>query len=277
MFPSFLITFRETLEASLVIGILFTLLAKTRQLSYRTYVWKGVGMGIGFAVLLAVFLKLILGGLSGRSEGIFEGVLMLVTAAFLTWMILWVHRQRDIKKKLREKVILHIQGGYGKGIMLLAGSAILREGTETVLYLQASSLTGETNQITGALLGILLAAALGYAIFRFAVRVNLSLIFNLTSIFLILFAAGLVSQAVHEFQEVGIVPIYSFDPLFNISSILDHKSILGSLLRTIFGYTSRPTTLELVSFGGYIIFILWLERFTDRLLLAKSRSARYSL
>ncbi|MBI2431226.1 MAG: FTR1 family protein [Candidatus Levybacteria bacterium] len=266
MFAAGLITFRETLEAVLVIGIVLTFIVKTNQHVFKRFVVRGVAAGIGVAVVLGFALDIFFGGLSGKTEEIFEGVLMFVTAGFLTWMILWVHRQKDVAKKIKEKVALHAEKGYGLGIFILVSTSVLREGVETVLYLKASSLIGATNQLFGAIIGIIAALGLGYGLFKWAIGVNLSRVFTVTSVFLLLFAAGLVGHGVHEFQEAGLLPIFSFDPVLNISNILDHKSTVGGLLRVVFGYTSRPTMLELVSYGSYIAFVFWLERLTDRLL-----------
>lgn len=270
MFAAGLITFRETLEVVLVVGIVLTLLSKTKQTKFAKFVWRGVFAGIVISLSLAFLLQQFFGGLSGKKEELFEGILMFVTAAFLTWMILWVHRQKEVARRIRERVSRHIQEGYGIGIFVLAATSVFREGTETVLYLKASSVAGATNQLSGAVVGIILALTLGYLLFRFAMRVNLNVLFNVTSIFLLLFAAGLVSHGVHEFQEAGLLPIFSFDPILNLSHILDHKSIVGSFLSTLFGYTSKPTILEIASYGSYIAFIFWLERTTDRLLAKKS-------
>lgn len=269
MFSSLLITFRETLEAALVVGIVLTFLTKTNQLQFKKYVWQGVGVGILAAVFLAFILEIFFKTFEGATEQIFEGILMLVTAGFLTWMILWIHRQKDVAKKLKAKVAEHAKKGYGWGILILVSTAVFREGTETVLYLKASSLTGVTGQLLGAALGIGTALLLGYGLFRWALRVNLQLVFNITSVFLIMFAAGLVSHGIHEFQELGIVPVFPIDPVINLSNILDHNSTLGQFLRTLFGYTSKPTVFEIVSYIGYIFFILWLQKATTLALSKK--------
>lgn len=269
MFAAGLITFRETLEAALVVGIVLTFLTKTNQHTFKKFVWRGIGVGIFISVVLAFTLETFFGGFTGKIEEIFEGVLMLITASFLTWMILWVHRQKDVAKKIKEKVALHVEKGYGFGIFTLVASSVFREGTETVLYLKAASFASGTNQFVGAILGIVLATVFGFFLFRWALRVNISLVFNITSVFLLLFAAGLVAHGVHEFQEAGFLPIFSFDPVFNFSYILDHKSAVGSFLRTLFGYTSKPTILELVSYGSYIGFVFWLQRTTDRMLVRR--------
>lgn len=272
MFSSGIITFRETLEATLVVGILLSYLTKTNQNFLKKYVWHGVFIGTFGSILLAVVLNLFFGGLSGKTEEVFEGLLMFVTAGFLTWMILWVHRQKEMVKRLKAKIISHAEKGFKTGIVILTATAVLREGTETVLYLKATSMVGGGNQFFGAAFGLIIALVLGYALFRFSTRFRIATIFNVTGIFLLLFAAGLVSHGVHEFQEAGILPVFAFDPVFNISGILNHKETVGSFLRTLFGYTSKPTILELVSYAFYILFILWFEKFTDRLITSDSPS-----
>jgi len=269
MFPALLITLRETLEAAIVVGIVLTFLAKTDQSVFKRYVWSGVGIGIFAAVLLALGLELFYAGFEGAREAIFEGVLMFVTAGFITWMIMWVHRQKDVARKLKEQVAHHVSKNYGIGIAVLVAVAVWREGVETVLYLKSSSILGQSGQFIGAILGIAAAIMLAYILFRFALRADLSVVFNVTSVFLIMFAAGLVAHGVHEFQEVGFLPVFAFDPVLNLSSILDHRGTLGSFLRILFGYTATPTLLEISAYATSIAFILWLKRFTDRLLLAK--------
>lgn len=270
MLSALLITFRETLEAALVVGIVFTLLVKTNQMVFKKYVFMGVAVGVLISVMLAITLSTFFGGFTGRNEQLFEGTLMLVTVGFLTWMILWVHRQKDIVKKIKEKVTVHAEKGYGLGIFFLVATSVLREGTESVLYLKASSLAGASNQFMGGIIGIFSAVVLAYVLFKLTIKVNIQKIFTITNIFLLLFASGLVSHGVHEFQEAGIFPIFSFDPLINVSSLLNHKEGIGSILRVLFGYTSKPTIFEVVSYVLFVLFIIWLERKTDGLLIKRS-------
>ena len=276
MFAAGLITFRETLEAALVVGILLSFLYKTHQPLLKKYVWLGVFFGVGFSIILSILLKVFFGGLSGTSEQLFEGILMFVTAGFLTWMILWVHRQKGMAKKIEEKAAYHIATGFPLGLTLLTFTSVMREGVETALYLQAVSSLGGGNQLLGAGVGIVIALAIGYGIFRFSVRMNLIRLLKISGAVLLLFAAGLVAHGVHEFQEIGLLPIFSFDPMINISHILDNNSFIGSLLRTLFGYTAKPTMLELFAYSIYIFIIFSLEQITDRLLLAKQIKPRVS-
>ena len=269
MFGAGLITFCETLEAALVVGIIVSILTKTNLEFYKKFVIWGVGTGILSAVILSYVLNSMFGGLPDSIEPIFEGSLMFITAGFLTWMILWVHRQKDMITHIKTKITKHAKEGYGLGIFFLTLTSILREGTEAVLYLKATSLSGSSNQLWGAGVGILLALFIGVLTYYSVLKINIKKVFTITSLFLILFAAGMVMHGVHEFQEVHLLPIFLFDPLFNVSQFLDHESTFGSFLRILFGYTSKPTVLELVSYGSYLIFIFWLEGITDRMIAKK--------
>lgn len=266
MFSAGLVTFREALEVALVVGIILTFLTRTHQFSFKKYVWLGVGIGILLSLTIALILQIFFGGFEGRTEEIFEGILMFITAGFLTWMILWVHRQKGVAKKIESQVQQHIAKGFPLGLFFLTLTSVMREGVETVFYLRAISVVDGQYQFMGAIIGAVLAIAIGFAIFKFSMRVNLTRVLKISGAFLLLFAAGLVAHGVHEFQEVGLMPIFSFDPLINITHILDHNSTVGSILRTLFGYTAKPTLLELVAYASYIFLIFVLELFTARLL-----------
>lgn len=266
MFSSFLITFRETLEATFVIGIILSLLVKTNQHAFKKYVGYGVLGGVIVSLFLGQIIQMFFGGLEGRSEQIFEGSLMFITTGFLTWMILWVHRQKEHIAHMKKKVTEHIGKGFGWGIALVTFVSIIREGIETVLYLKATSFSSGGNQLVGILSGMVIAVLVGYIIFRWALHHKITMVFKTTSVLLLLFAAGMVMHGVHEFQEAGILPLFAIDPLLNISKFLDHEEGFGSFLHALFGYTSKPTVLEIASYGVYVYVIFWLEKFTDKLI-----------
>lgn len=264
MLPSLLITFRETIEAALVIGFIFTILNKTGKTELNKYVWYGIAAGIIVSALLALIIEIFFGVLPDSYEALFEGILMFITAAFITWMILWIHRQKNTLNNLKTKLKTHIDKGYTLGIIMLTSSAIIREGTETVLYLKTSSVIGITDQLTGGILGILTALTLSFILGSLASKINIKHIFNFTSIFLILFAAGLISHGIHEFQELGIVPVFRFDPVYNITSFIDHSGGFGSILRSLFGFSSRPTLLEIISYAIYLGIIIKILKIRPR-------------
>jgi high-affinity iron transporter len=145
--------------------------------------------------------------------------------------------------------------------------AILREGIETVIFLGSASFTSADNTMIGAVAGIVVAIIAGYAIFVGAMNVNLKQFFTLTSLLLILFAAGLVAYGVHELQEAGVIPIviehvWDLNPPLHADGsypLFHENGHIGSLLKGLFGYNGNPSLIEVVSYLGYLglVVVLW--------------------
>jgi high-affinity iron transporter len=137
----------------------------------------------------------------------------------------------------------------------LACLAVFREGLETALFLAANTFAADaTGTLVGALIGIALAVAAGVLIYASAVRLNVQLFFNITSVLLIVFAAGLLAHGVHEFQAIGWLPLTSV--AWDSRWLLDHQSTGGSIVRSLIGYTAQPTWLEVAAYSGYWIVVL---------------------
>jgi high-affinity iron transporter len=267
MIPSLIITFRETLEAALVVGIVLSYLVRTRQTQYNIIVYLGIASGIIASIIGAIVFNLIAGGFSGRAEKIFEGITMLVGALLLTTMILWMMKQKHIAQALEHRVATELTKTHSLGLGLLVFIAILREGIETVIFLSAASLVSANNSMFGALAGIVAAIILGYAIFLGSMKINIKKFFNITSILLILFAAGLVAHGIHELQEAQIIPtvrehIWNINPAVNPDGsypLLHEKGNFGSILKSLFGYNGNPSLVEVLSYLAYLafVFVLW--------------------
>ena len=206
MLAGFIIAFRESLEASLVIGIVLSYLQRTKQTVYNNVVYIAVVSGIVASIIGAIIFQRIAGGFEGSAEAIFEGVTMFLGAILLTTMILWMLRQKQVTQKLEQKVQSKIEDAKSFELFLLVFIAILREGIETIIFLNVAVRISEYGTLAGALAGLVAAIVLGYAIFVASKKINLKKFFTYTSILLILFAAGLVAHGIHEFQEVGIIP-----------------------------------------------------------------------
>ena len=207
MIPSFIITFRETLEAALIVGVILSYLFKIRQIKYNNIVYVGIGSAIVASIIGAIIFNNLAGGFTGRAEEIFEGVTMLVGAVLLTTMIIWMMKQKQMMVKLEDKVATEIGEAHKFGIFSLVFIAVLREGVETVIFLEAANFVSSGNNLVGALAGIIAAIFVGYLMFVAARRINIKKFFNVTSILLILFAAGLIAHGIHEFEEAGVIPI----------------------------------------------------------------------
>ena len=262
MIESFLVTSRETLEASLVVGIVLAYLNKTNNQSYKKSVYYGIAFGILASIFSAVVFTVFAGGFEGRAEEIFEGTTMLIGAFLLTTMILWMMQQRHIAREIEGKVEKHLMGSQPLfshlGIFMLIFIAIIREGIETVILLNAINYASGINFIGGTL-GIIAAIIAGYLFFISTRKINLKKLFNISSILLILFAAGLVAHGIHEFEEAGAVSgIVS--PLFDINPILNEKGLVGSFLKGLFGYNGNPSLLEVIGYVSYLGLIFYLYK-----------------
>lgn len=261
MIESFLITSRETLEASLVVGIVLAYLNRTNNQSYKKTVYYGILFGILASILSAFIFTIFAHGFEGKAEKIFEGTTMLIGAFLLTTMILWMMRQKHILKKIEGRVEKHLMGAplfSHIGIFMVIFIAIIREGVEAVIFLNAINYASGINFLGGTL-GIIAAIAVGYLFFVSTRKINLKKLFSVSSILLILFAAGLTAHGIHEFEEAGVVRGI-IAPLFDINHILDEKGVLGSFLKGLFGYNGNPSLLEVMAYSSYLILILYLYR-----------------
>ncbi|MCH8902525.1 MAG: FTR1 family protein [Bacteroidetes bacterium] len=267
MLQSFVVTLRETLEAALIVGIVLSYLAKIKQTQYNKLIFISVGAGILASIIFAFVFTQLASGFEGRNEEIFEGVTMLITVVFLTFMILWMLRNKQISTDLQNKIDVAVKGSYKYGLFILVFIAIFREGIETVLYLWGIDRVNDGINIISALSGIVVAIVLGYIIFRTSLRVNLKVFFNLTSTLLIFFAAGLLAHGVHELQEAGVIPIvtehvWDINPPVveeGVFPLLHEKGFIGGFMKDLFGYNGNPSLIEVVSYFLYFIvaFGLW--------------------
>jgi high-affinity iron transporter len=197
----------------------------------------------------------------GRAEEIFEGITMLVAAILLTWMIVWMRRQSATLQKEIESDVAKASSGQDNrwALFWLAFLAVGREGLELVLFLTAVQMTTDAIQtILGTILGLMLAIALGWAIFASSKRMSLRLFFNVTNILLVLFAAGLLAHGVHEFNEAGIIPPV-IEHIWDVNPILDEKQPIGQLLTALFGYNGNPALTEMLAYLVYFFgaWALW--------------------
>jgi len=256
MFPSYLLSLREGLEAALLIGIVLGTLRKLNQQQLRPTVWAGAISAIFVSLVAAWVLNQLGANFEGKAEEIYEGITMLFAAGVLTWMIFWMQRQaRGLKTGLELDVRRATLKSGAKALFLLAFLAVVREGIELVLFLTAAAMTTSSQQtLIGALLGLGTAIFLGWLLFTTTIKLNLASFFKVTSVLLIFFAAGLVAYGVHEFNEAGLIPPI-IEHVWDINHILDEKSVLGSLLKTLFGYNGNPSLSEVLAYLAYFVLI----------------------
>lgn len=273
MIASFMITFRETLEAALVVGIVWSYLVRTNNRAYLGLVVKGVVGGIAASILGAWLFQTVAGGFEGRSEEIFEGITMLIGATLLTSMILWM-MTRNASRELEEGVAQAVGKASRVAVFFLVFFSILREGIETVLFLSSASILSGNNVLAGSILGIAIASMVGWLFFKGAMQLNLKTVFNVSSVLLILFAAGLFAHGVHELQEAHLLPVlvehvWDINPTVlqeGVYPLLHEKGSIGAIFKGLFGYNGNPTLLEVLTYLIYITFatVTWIAVKADR-------------
>jgi high-affinity iron transporter len=257
-----LVTTREGLEASLIVGIVLAYLSKTGNRRSARTVWIGTFFAIATSVVTGAALFFALGELEGNAEKLFEGSALLAAAVVLVWMIFWMRRQAaTLRRDLEARIAGAIATGSALGLASVAFFAVLREGWETALFLFAIS-DSSTPAITavGSAVGLLIAVVIGVLIFQGSRRLNLRQFFTVTGIFLIVFAAGLLAHAVHEFQEVGLLPEL-VEGVWSTSGIIAQDSHAGRFLEALFGYNAEPSLLEVLVWFGFagaaLTLFLW--------------------
>ncbi len=265
MLPGLVLAFREGLEAALVVGILLSILRKLGHGDRMRGVWAG-------AILAAIISLLAAGGLmaagaelEGTSEALFEGLTVLLAALVLTWMIFWMQRQgRSMRQELEAQVRQAVSGEGSRGLFVVSFVSVLREGIELALFLTAAAVTSSAGQTwAGAVVGLALAVAAGWALFASTIRLDLRRFFQVTGVILLIFAAGLVARSVHEFVEIGWLPAL-VNNIWNTAWALSDGSTLGQVAESLFGYRSSPSLAEVIAYTGYLAAVLVLLWRLDR-------------
>jgi high-affinity iron transporter len=261
----FLIGLREGVEAALIVGIIVAYLVRTGNRDRLPLVWLGTAAAIAASVLLGALLFVTVGSLDEPYEQLFEGAAMLLAAGVVTWMLFWMRSQaRTVRGALEADIARSLGTGGALGLAVLAFVAVVREGIESALFLfgQVAAAGTASNDdpvavLAGAAVGLLVAAAIGYLVYRGSTRLDLRTFFTWTGVALIFVAAGLVSRSVHEFAEIGVIAIGT-QTAFDVSGVLPHASGVGQFLRAAFGYSSQPEVVTVVAYLAYLLPVLYL-------------------
>ncbi len=261
MFASFIITFREALEAALIVGVIYAYLAKINKSSLSRYLFIGALGGIFASFSLALVFRMISSEFKGTGEAVFEAFFGIFAAVVLTYMVFWMAKNsRMIKGDVLEKVDLAVSRGKIFGIMALSFAVVFREGVEAVLFLGNLAVISPVNTLIGAASGLISVSILAFLMFRGIYSFNISKFFKYTSIIMMIFAAGLVGKATFMLQAGGLLPgtIAAWDT----SRVISDSGIPGSFLSALIGYSARPTILQVIFYFSYLVlvFYLWLDK-----------------
>jgi high-affinity iron transporter len=264
---NFLIGLREGLEASLVVSILVAYLVKTGRRRDVRCIWLGVGTAIALVVLAFTIITIAVDQLPFRWQEAVGGTLSIIAAVLVTWMIFWMRRTaRGLKKELEGELESAVLLGAG-AITLVAFLTVGREGLETAAILYATIANSYTaTPFIGAFSGFVVAAVLGYLIYRGAVKVNLSKFFTVTGYLLIVVAAGVLAYGVHDLQEARFLPGLT-DKAFDISDASaatwnpqNPGGWMGTLLKGTINFQPDPTWLQAIVWVVYLVIVLSLYR-----------------
>ena len=211
MFPSLLITFREVIEAALIVATILGILAKVGQKGQMRTVWLATAAATIVSISLLAGASLagvkIQQVYTGTTEEVIEGILMTASAAFITWAVFFLHNYFGrYKTKLLAHLKKTVEQGERRGLFALVFTAVFREGFEIVLFLSTIYLSSNSQQVlTGFAVGAFLALLVCFGLFAATIRMPVFYAFRATSALLILFAAGLLARGSHEFVEAGIL------------------------------------------------------------------------
>jgi high-affinity iron transporter len=295
---SFITSLREILEAALVIGIIIGYLIIINRKDLFIQVIYGILAAILFSIAIGAIFLTIFSDLEAYKK-LFEGIVMLFAASVLTWMILWMRRQsQSIRSEIELKIDQTITSKQKAGIFLLVFSSVAREGAELVLFLYANFLDNlDTLDLIstlsalfiGSIAGLLVAIIFAFILFKTTTDLDIKKFFQITSIILIIFAAGLLVHGVHEifeFLENTSSPLTEFfiwnetwnindtflgdifKSLFGWSYVPEYpnrfeKSFVGSILVGLFGWNDNPSFIEVIAYLSYYVIIVTIIKAMD--------------
>jgi high-affinity iron transporter len=261
LISNFLIGLREGLEAALVVSILITYLVRTNRTKSIKFVWIGVLSAILVSLALGALLTFTTTSLTAipHAEEIFAGSMSVLAVALVTWMIVWMRNAgKKMNAELEGKLETAVVGG-ALTVAVMAFASVAREGIETTFFFfTAVQAAGSTvGPVAGFTLGILASAALGFLLYRRAIKINMRRFFSVTSYFLILVAAGVLSYGVSDLAEAGILPV-NLGTAFDLSATISEDSWFGALAKGIFNFNAQTSWLSAITWVAYVAFTVWL-------------------
>ncbi|HEX8754183.1 MAG TPA: iron uptake transporter permease EfeU [Solirubrobacterales bacterium] len=277
MIPTFVITLREGVEASLIIGIIAAFLVKEGRRDALRKMWLGVAIAVALCVGVAVLLEVVGSELPQKQQEGLETVVSLIAVMAVTYMIVWMRRNaRGIKATLEGEAASALAAGSTMALVGMAFLAVLREGMETSVFLLAAfqNATDTTAAGSGAVLGLVAAVAIGLGLYRGGVRINLTRFFRITGLVLVFVAAGLMATAAHTAHEAGWVNGLQGQAL-DLSWLVQPGTVSGSLLTGMLGLQPQPTVIETMVYLLYAvpmaIYVLWPQQLRLRRGRVRSR------
>jgi high-affinity iron transporter len=260
MIGSLIIVFREVIEAGLIVGIV--LAATHGVLGRARLIWLGIGAGIGGAALLATFAGAVSDAIGGAGQELFNAFVLGIAVIMLAWHSIWMTRHgREMASRLRAVGRAVSMGTRSlSALAFVVGIAVLREGSEIVLFLYGLMLSGGDSGwslFAGGVAGLALGCGLSFLTYRGLLTIPPRYLFGVTNALIAFLAAGMAAQCVFYLEQANVVTIMS-SALWNTSGILSEKSIPGRVLHTLIGYSDQPSALQALAYvlTLAVIFVL---------------------
>ena len=262
MIGALIIVFREVFEAGLIVGIV---LAVTRTVPHRN-LWIGGGIiaGVLAACVVAVFAGALSNLFAGMGQELFNALILAIAVVMLTWHNVWMARHgSELAGELRAAGQAVVEGS--KSLLALAvvvGVAVLREGSEVVLFLYgvvAGSDDSALSVALGGVSGLVLGALVCVLTYAGLVRIPARKLFAVTTVLIALLAAGMAAQAAAFLEKANALTAMN-NVVWDSAWLLSDSSILGKALHTLIGYTDQPTAMQLIVYAAILAVTFVLMR-----------------
>jgi high-affinity iron transporter len=266
MLGALVIVFREMLEAGLIVGIV---LAAARGVAGRNlWVSIGVGGGILGAAVVAIFAGAISTLFEGAGQEMFNAIILGIAVLMLGWHTGWMASHgREMAREMKAVGQAVAEGAKPlTALAVVVGIAVLREGSEVVLFLYGIAASGGADAagiVLGGLLGIAAGGAVSALMYFGLLQIPARHLFSATTWLITLLAAGLGSQAAAQLQQGGFVNVLA-DPLWDTSWLIADSSLLGRLLKTLVGYTDQPDGLQVIVYLAIVVAFYVLAQMVQR-------------
>ena len=262
MIGAFIIVLREVIEAGLIVGIV---LAATRGVPMRgAFVTYGVLGGLAGACVVALFAGVIADAFAGSGQEILNAVVLVLAVMMLAWHNAWMAKHgRELANHVKAVGQAVASGARPlAALAVVCGVAVLREGSEVVLFLYGIVASGTSGMalLAGGLLGVAGGAALTGLSYLGLLAIPARHIFKVTGILITFVAAGMAAQAVYYLASAGVLTVLD-QPVWDTSWALSQTSIVGLLMHTLLGYSDQPTGMQLVVYLATIAAMVALMRF----------------
>lgn len=246
------IVWREALEAVLIIGIIYAYLKKSQNLKGIRLMWIGIGLGVILSAFLAWAMLATQSQLSGDALVYFQASVLVISAVLMTQMVLWMNRHgRYLKAGIEKDLQAAVAGSHFFGVAVVAALAIVREGSETVIYLYSMSLESASlmSLLLSSSVGVGLAASVAWTVSKGMRFLDTRIFFRVTGLILLISAAGLLSAATGKLVSENLVPGF-VEPVWDSSGLFQN-----GFMQNLVGYNPRPSLTEVIVYSGYWIFL----------------------